>query len=429
MPSHPGLAARVGSAAHGHHSRTARAPRCRRRRRRPCRVGRRSRAAGGRSCGDGARGRRWGRGSGTHRCRRGLPARSWLPGVAHRLPGGAPQVDLAALRPCAFDPGSMVWLGKRMYSLGDPTRRPAMLLSSALAPVGSLTDKVRLAGLLHRLRKADPVALLRGDDVSTLTALRDIGFSTRMIDRFFRPLLGGIQLDVHLTASRRMADVILRCLAKARDDRYPSADALAQALRAADQGLAHGAVELPGGGRCPRCGAPGRRPRGTGALRGRRDGGPGRRAAAARAPCRCAGIAEGVVRVVRGGGPAGVAEADRARRHARRPGAERCCDEQRVTSLRADGPGAHRRRLPCRRRRSGAATRSSTASPTRNLRSRPSVECRWAMACSCAATTATRRPSRVLCSVGDAPPKQCSPVSPPCRPSRGLAVRRAQATS
>ncbi|NMD26212.1 MAG: FAD-dependent oxidoreductase, partial [Actinobacteria bacterium] len=92
------------------------------------------------------------------------------------------QVDLAALRPCAFDPGSMVWLGKRMYSLGDPTRRPAMLLSSALAPVGSLTDKVRLAGLLHRLRKADPVALLRGDDVSTLTALRDIGFSTRMID-------------------------------------------------------------------------------------------------------------------------------------------------------------------------------------------------------------------------------------------------------
>lgn len=123
------------------------------------------------------------------------------------------QVDLAALRPCAFDPGSMVWLGKRMYSLGDPTRRPAMLLSSALAPVGSLTDKVRLAGLLHRLRKADPVALLRGDDVSTLTALRDIGFSTRMIDRFFRPLLGGIQLDVHLTASRRMADVILRCLA------------------------------------------------------------------------------------------------------------------------------------------------------------------------------------------------------------------------
>ena len=123
------------------------------------------------------------------------------------------QLDLAALNPCAFEPGSMVWSGKRLHTLGDPTRRPGMLLASALAPIGSVTDKVRLAGLLHRLRKADPVALLHGDDVSTLTALRDIGFSTRMIDRFFRPLLGGIQLDVNLTASRRMADVILRCLA------------------------------------------------------------------------------------------------------------------------------------------------------------------------------------------------------------------------
>ncbi len=123
------------------------------------------------------------------------------------------QLDLAALRPCAFDPGSLVWLGKRMYAIGDPTRRPSMLLSSAVAPVGSVTDKVRLAGVLHRLRKADPVSLLHREDVSTLTSLIDLGFSTRMIDRFFRPLLGGIQLDVNLSASRRMADIILRCLA------------------------------------------------------------------------------------------------------------------------------------------------------------------------------------------------------------------------
>ncbi|MGB8859151.1 MAG: NAD(P)/FAD-dependent oxidoreductase, partial [Ilumatobacteraceae bacterium] len=123
------------------------------------------------------------------------------------------QLDVAALDLRAFAPGSMVWLGKRMWSLGDPTRRPAMLLPSAVAPVGSITDKVRLAGLLHRLRTADPVSLLRREDVTTLTMLRDIGFSTRIIDRFFRPLLGGIQLDAGLSGSRRMADIILRCLA------------------------------------------------------------------------------------------------------------------------------------------------------------------------------------------------------------------------
>ncbi len=123
------------------------------------------------------------------------------------------QLDLAALSPCAFEPGSMVWLGRRMHTVGDPTRRPGMLLPSALAPVGSVIDKLRLAALLHRLRRADPVALLHREDVSTLAMLRDLGFGSRMIDRFFRPLLGGIQLDVGLTASRRMADVILRCLA------------------------------------------------------------------------------------------------------------------------------------------------------------------------------------------------------------------------
>lgn len=123
------------------------------------------------------------------------------------------QLDLPALRPCAFDPGSSVWLGKRMYAIGDPTRKPSMLFSSAFAPVGSLTDKLRLAALLYRLRKADPVSLLQREDVTTLTSLRDLGFSSRIIDRFLRPLLGGIQLDMNLSASRRMGDIILRCLA------------------------------------------------------------------------------------------------------------------------------------------------------------------------------------------------------------------------
>jgi hypothetical protein len=43
--------------------------------------------------------------------------------------------------------------------------------SSAIAPVGSVFDKIRLAGLLHRLRRADPVALC-APDISTIMALR-----------------------------------------------------------------------------------------------------------------------------------------------------------------------------------------------------------------------------------------------------------------
>lgn len=123
------------------------------------------------------------------------------------------QLDLAALDLRAFDPGAMVWTGSRFHRIGDPLRMPMRALDSAIAPVGSPQDKMRLALLLRRLRHADPRDLLQGTDLTTEEALRDDHFGTRMIDRFFRPLVGGIQLDPSLSASRRMFDIIMRCLA------------------------------------------------------------------------------------------------------------------------------------------------------------------------------------------------------------------------
>ena len=122
------------------------------------------------------------------------------------------QLDLAALDLHRFDPGALIWTGQRFHRVGDPRRLPGALVSSALAPIGSVRDKIRLARWQQQLRRADPHDLLRGEDISSLQALRSHGFSPTMIDRFFRPLIGGIQLDADLTASRRMLDIILRCL-------------------------------------------------------------------------------------------------------------------------------------------------------------------------------------------------------------------------
>lgn len=123
------------------------------------------------------------------------------------------QLDLEALHLRRFDPGALVWCAGSLHRVGDPLRQPTALLSSALAPIGTLADKMRLARLLFRLRTSDPRELLRGEDVSTREALRRDGFSERMIERFFRPLVGGIQLDADLTASRRMFDIVMRSLA------------------------------------------------------------------------------------------------------------------------------------------------------------------------------------------------------------------------
>jgi phytoene dehydrogenase-like protein len=121
-------------------------------------------------------------------------------------------LDLADLDLRAFDPGALVWHDGRGHVVSDPFRAPASLPATALAPIGSFVDKARIALLRARLNRSDPRALLRGTDVSTIESLRTHGFSERMIERFFRPLFGGIQLDPQLATSRRMFDVIFRTL-------------------------------------------------------------------------------------------------------------------------------------------------------------------------------------------------------------------------
>lgn len=125
----------------------------------------------------------------------------------------ARQFDVTALDLRAFDPGALVWMKGRGHVVSDPFRRPSTLVSTALAPVGSPVDKARIALLRRRVRHGRAADLLRGSDVTTRQELEREGFSPTMMRRFFRPLVGGIQLDPDLTASRRMFDVIFRMLA------------------------------------------------------------------------------------------------------------------------------------------------------------------------------------------------------------------------
>lgn len=122
------------------------------------------------------------------------------------------QFDMHALDLRRFEPGALVWSGKKMSLVGDPVRRPRTLLKTALAPVGTVADKVRILRQRIHLQRSSAADLLRQDDISTITALKQQGFSDRMIERFFRPFVGGIQLDPSLQTSRRMFDVILRSL-------------------------------------------------------------------------------------------------------------------------------------------------------------------------------------------------------------------------
>jgi len=124
------------------------------------------------------------------------------------------QVDMRALDLRSFDPGALVWRNGKGHVVSDPFRKPQTLAATAFAPIGSVFDKARIVLLRARVMRRKPSSLLGGQDVSTDVALRAFGFSTKIINRFFRPLFGGIQLDPHLATSRRMFDVIFRSLSE-----------------------------------------------------------------------------------------------------------------------------------------------------------------------------------------------------------------------
>ncbi len=152
------------------------------------------------------------------------------------------QLDLDALDLRRFDPGALVHLGADHSVIADPFRAPSRVLDAVRSPAASLPDKIRIALLRRRVRAVHPASLLHGEDVATIDALHEAGFSDRTIDRFFSPLFGGIQLDPELRTSRRMFDVIFRMLADG-DSAVPALGM--QAIP--DQLAAHlpaGAIEL-----------------------------------------------------------------------------------------------------------------------------------------------------------------------------------------
>jgi protoporphyrinogen oxidase len=129
------------------------------------------------------------------------------------------QLDYAALDLRPFDSGALVHLGGQFHPVSDPFRAGGARSSAveavkvARAPIGTLPDKVRVARMRRALLAKSAPDLLRGPDVSTSQALRSRGFSDAIIDRFFRPLFGGIQLDQSLVTSSRVFDVVFRTLA------------------------------------------------------------------------------------------------------------------------------------------------------------------------------------------------------------------------
>ncbi len=114
-------------------------------------------------------------------------------------------LDLAALRVGRFDPGAVLQLpGGRRCVVSDPLRQPWRLVTTALAPIGSLRDKLLILKLRARLQAAPPEWTPEWTAVSSYEWLREFGFSEVVIGRFFKPFFKGVFLESGLATAAWM---------------------------------------------------------------------------------------------------------------------------------------------------------------------------------------------------------------------------------
>ena len=119
-------------------------------------------------------------------------------------------IDYAELELKTFYPGALVRFRGKFHTMGDPSRRPADALATLWAPIGTLSDKALMLHVRKQVTMGGIPQLLARPEVTTEQRLQEYGFSHKMIDRFFRPFLGGIFLEPELATSSRKFEFVMR---------------------------------------------------------------------------------------------------------------------------------------------------------------------------------------------------------------------------
>jgi phytoene dehydrogenase-like protein len=125
------------------------------------------------------------------------------------------ELDFEGLDLRPFEPGALIRVAGAFHRVSDPFRRPRSAISTLRAPIGTAGDKRRVAALALRLQRRSVNDIMTAEEESTLDRLRDLGFTPRMIDSFFRPFLGGVFLDPSLATSSRMFEFVFRMFGEA----------------------------------------------------------------------------------------------------------------------------------------------------------------------------------------------------------------------
>ena len=119
-------------------------------------------------------------------------------------------LDYDALDLQAFAPGAIILNSRGKHEIMDPSRVPSAALKTLAAPVGALSDKLRMLWLKTKLKGMSLDDIFAQPQISTLAAIQEYGFSEKMLRNFFQPFMAGIFLENGLTTSRREFDFVFK---------------------------------------------------------------------------------------------------------------------------------------------------------------------------------------------------------------------------
>ena len=112
-----------------------------------------------------------------------------------------------------FPPGVVIHRDDRLYTLADPRRCPNYFWETMTAPVGTLTDRLRMLKMACKVCRGTDESLFQGPESTAMAFLRASGFSEKMIRSFFIPFFGGVCLDPQIRASSRVLQYVFRMFA------------------------------------------------------------------------------------------------------------------------------------------------------------------------------------------------------------------------
>lgn len=119
-------------------------------------------------------------------------------------------LNMELLSPQKFLPGALIFKDGKKATLGDPIRNLSLLIPTLVVNFGTISDKFKILKLNLELKGSSLEQVFSSEETSTLTYLKNRGFSNDIISSFFKPFFSGIFLEPNLDTSSRMFQFVYK---------------------------------------------------------------------------------------------------------------------------------------------------------------------------------------------------------------------------